>query len=103
MLDLMDARHHIEGLVAKIARLEEELEESKRETVSWAQRAEKFKGERYRAFAHTIDPVTRPSPRAIEWGILAKQPEFWAGVLGWCRCSRLCTLRAGTWATMLRR
>ena len=82
LLDLMDARHHIEGLVAKIARLEEELEESKRETVSWVQRAEKFKGERYRAFAHTIDPVTPPPPRAVEWGILAKQPEFWAGVVG---------------------
>ena len=81
-LDLMDARHHIEGLVAKITRLEEELEESKRETVSWVQRAEKFKGERYRAFAHTIDPVTPPPPRAVEWGILAKQPEFWAGVVG---------------------
>ncbi len=82
MLDLMDARHHIEGLVAKIARLEDELEESTRETVSWVQRAEKFRGERYQAFADTIDPVTPPPPRAIEWGILAKQPEFWAGVVG---------------------
>ena len=82
MLDLMDARHHIEGLVAKLERLEAELEESKRETVSWMQRAEKYKGERYQAFAHTIDSVTPPPPRAIEWGILARQPEFWAGVVG---------------------
>lgn len=81
MLDFMDARHHVEGLVAKIACLEEELEDSKRETVLWVQRVEKFKSERYRAFAHTIDPVT-PPPRAVEWGILARQPEFWAGVVG---------------------
>ncbi len=82
MLDLMDARHHIEGLVAKIARLEEELEENKRETVSWVQRAEQFRGERYQAFARTIDPVSPPPPRAVEWGTLARQPEFWAGVVG---------------------
>lgn len=82
MLDLMDARHHIEGLVAKIARLEEELEENKKETVSWIQRAEQFKGERYQAFAQTIDPFPPAPPRAIEWGVLARQPEFWAGVVG---------------------
>lgn len=82
MLELMDARHQIDGLVTKIHRVEVELEENKRMTVSWVRRAEKFKAERYEAFAHTIDPVTPPPPRAIEWRILARQPEFWAGVVG---------------------
>ena len=81
MLELMDARHQIDGLVTKIHRVEVELEENKRKTVSWVRRAEKFKAERYEAFAHTIDPVTPPPPRAIEWRILARQPEFWAGVV----------------------
>ncbi len=88
MLDLMEARHHIEGLVAKIARLEEELEESKKETVSWIQRAERFERECYQEFfAHTIDPVPPPPPppppRAVEWGILARKTR----ILGWCRWS----------------
>lgn len=82
MLELMDARHQIDGLVTKSHRAEIELEENKRKTVSWVRRAEKFKAERYEAFAHTIDPVTPPAPRAIEWGILARKPEFWAGVVG---------------------
>ena len=87
MLDLMEARHHIEGLVAKIARLEEKLEESKKETVSWIQRAEKFERECYQAFfAHTIDPVPPPPPppppRAVEWEFSPEKPEFWAGVVG---------------------
>lgn len=86
MLDLMDARLHIKGLEAKLERLEEELEETKRETVSWVHRAEKFKAERYQAFSHTIDPTPPPpppsAPRAIEWGALVRQPEFWAGAVG---------------------
>lgn len=82
MLDLMDARRHIEGLEAKLGRLEEELEENKRETVSWVHRAEKFKAERYQDFSHTIDPIPPPPSRAIEWGTLVRQPEFWAGTVG---------------------
>ena len=45
-------------------------------------RAEKFKAERYEAFSHTIDPIPPYPPRAIEWGILVRQPEFWASVVG---------------------
>ena len=100
MLELMDARLHIDGLEAKLERLEEELEEIRRETVSWVHRAEKFKAERYQAFAHTIGPVAPPPPppppRAVEWGILVRQPEFWAGAVG-------LVTQAGTWATVLRR
>lgn len=82
MLELMNARHKIDGLVTQLHRVQLELEENKRNTVLWVRRAEKFKAERYEAFAHTIDPVT-PSPHlTIEWGILARQPEFWAGVFG---------------------
>lgn len=82
MLDLMDARLHIEGLEAKLARSEEELEENQKETVSWVQRAEKFKAERYQAFSHTIDSVPPPPSRGIEWGTLVRQPKFWAGAVG---------------------
>ena len=92
MLDLMDARLHINGLEAKLERLEEELEEKNRETVSWVRRAEQFKAERYQAFSHTIDPVPTPPPRAIEWGMLVRQPEFWAGAVG------LMTLLAAVYA-----
>ena len=92
MLDLMDARLHINSLEAKLERLEEDLEEAKRETVSWVHRAEKFKAERYEAFSHTIDPIPPPSPRAIEWRILVRQLEFWAGAVG------LVTLLAAVYA-----
>lgn len=82
LADLMDARLLINGLEAKLERLEEKLEEGKREIISWIHRAEKFKAERYQAFSYTIDPVTPPPPHAIEWGILVRKPEVWAGVVG---------------------
>ena len=92
MLDLMDAMLHINALKTKLERLKEDLEEQNRETVSWVRRAEQFKAERYQAFSHTIDPVSPPPPRAIEWGMLLRQPEFWAGAVG------LMTLLAAVYA-----
>lgn len=75
MLQLMDANDQIN-------RLEAELQKSKKKTVAWLHRAEKFKAERYRSFAPLLDQIpTIPPPRAIEWGILARQFEFWIGVV----------------------
>ncbi|MCJ1349999.1 hypothetical protein MMC31_008242, partial [Peltigera leucophlebia] len=72
MLELMDARLHINVLEAKLERLEKELEETKREP-----------SRGYQAFAHKVDPVAPPPPlRAIEWGILVRQPEVWTGAVG---------------------
>lgn len=82
MFQLMEGRHQIEELLTKLDHFEVKLEESKRETVLWVRRAEKFKAERYEAFAHTIDTVTPPPPRAIEWGTLARQTKFWAVFVG---------------------
>lgn len=82
MFQLMEGRHQIEELVTKLEHFEVELEESKRETVLWVRRAEKFKAERYEAFANTIDSVTPPPSRAIEWGTLAPQTKFWAVFVG---------------------
>lgn len=75
MLQLMDANDQIN-------RLEAELQKTKKKTVTWLHRAEKFKAERYRRFAPLLDQVPSiPPPRAIEWGILARQFEFWVGVV----------------------
>lgn len=73
MLQLMDANDYID-------RLEAELEETKNKTVSWVHRAERYKAERYKAFAPLIDQISFPA-RAIEWGILARQLEFWCGIV----------------------
>lgn len=75
MLQLMDAHDQIH-------RLETELQKTKMKTVSWLHRAEKYKAERYKKFAPLLDQMPYiPPPRAIEWGILARQLEFWAGVV----------------------
>lgn len=75
MLQLMDANE-------KINRLEAELQMTKNNNVIWLRRAEKFKAERYMRFAPLLDQIpTIPPPRAIEWGILARQVEFWVGVV----------------------
>lgn len=80
MLDLVDTRHHIEGLVTKIARLEWARTEQERDRLVDTADGIIKKGQRYEAFAHPIDPVPPPPPRAVEWGILARKPE----ILGWC-------------------
>lgn len=74
MLELMDANDYIH-------RLEAELEKTKKKNVSWVHRAEKYKAERYEKFAPFIDQISSTPPRAVEWGILARQLEFWAGVV----------------------
>ncbi len=75
MLQLMDANDQIH-------RLEAELQKTKMKAVSWLHRAEKYKAERYKKFAPLLDQTPYfPPPRAIEWGILARQLEFWAGVV----------------------
>ena len=92
MLQLMDANEHINRLEAKLERVEAEVEEARKKTVTWIHRAEKFKAERYQEYAHLIDPIP-PPPHAIEWGTLVRQPEFWGGVVG------LVTLLAAVYAT----
>lgn len=72
--------------------MEAELEEARKETVTWVHRAETFKAERYQEFAHLIDLAPPPPPQAIEWAILVRQPEFWGGVVG------LVTLLAAVYA-----
>lgn len=80
----MDASEYISRLEAELQRLEGELEEARKEMVTWVHWAEKLKAERYQEFAQLIDPAPPPPPpaRAIEWGILVRQPEFWGGVVG---------------------
>lgn len=75
MLPLMDANEQIK-------RFEAELQMTKNNAVTWLRRAEKFIAERYMRYAPLLDQIpTIPPPRAIEWGILARQVEFWVGVV----------------------
>lgn len=75
MLQLMDANDQIN-------RLEAELQKTTKKTVAWLHRAERYKAERYMKFAPLLDQIPSiPPPRTIEWGILARQLEFWAGVV----------------------
>lgn len=78
----MNASEHISRLEAELQLLEGELEEARKEMVTSVHWAETFKAERYQEFAQLIDPAPPPPARAIEWGILVRQPEFWGGVVG---------------------
>ncbi len=59
IVQLMDASEYISRLEAELQRLEGELEEARKEMVTWVHWAETFKAERY-----------------------VRQPEFWGGVVG---------------------
>lgn len=90
----MGANEHTARLEAEVEQLSAELEEARKETIMWIHPAETFKAERYQEYAHLIDPIPLlPPPRAIEWGTLVRQSEFWGGVVG------LMTLLVAIYAT----
>lgn len=90
----MGANEHTARLEAEVEQLSAELEEARKETIMWIHPAETFKAERFQEYAHLIDPIPLlPPPRAIEWGNLVRQSEFWSGVVG------LMTLLVAIYAT----